>query len=121
LGFIGLGNMGYMMARNLANYLDASGAPALLVWNRSHGQSDKLVKELGGDKVRVAKSVEEIAQKSDILITSLPNDDVVKGIYGQIIDTLKVTFFRVSTNRIGVNVHVLIAPRRATLSMAEKE
>lgn len=90
IGFIGLGNMGYFMARNLANHLSYVDGPPLLVWNRSTGKSDELVKEVGQEKAKIAHSVEEIAKKSDILITSLGSDAAVSQVYAQITKALKV-------------------------------
>lgn len=63
LGFIGLGNMGFAMARKLA----LSGAE-LVVWNRSPGK----VAALGAD-VRAAASAQEVFAQASIVILMLAN------------------------------------------------
>ncbi|MDA1188883.1 MAG: 2-hydroxy-3-oxopropionate reductase [Chloroflexi bacterium] len=64
IGFIGLGIMGKPMARNLmkAGY-------SLTVHSRSRGPVDELAKE-GATK---AGSSKEVAQKSDVIVTMLPD------------------------------------------------
>jgi 2-hydroxy-3-oxopropionate reductase len=82
IGFIGLGIMGRPMAENLreADY-------ELVVYNRSEEKADEFV-EGGGEK---ASSPREVAEKSDVVITMLPDspqveelvlgeDGVVKGV-----------------------------------------
>ena len=84
--------MGYLIARNLANYradhLDKQ--PPLLVWTRSKEKSEKLVHELGERKVAIAQSVVDLAKTSDIILISLSGDDVVKSVYEEIAAALKV-------------------------------
>lgn len=91
IGFVGLGNMGYLMARNLANHnAQAQGSPPLLVWNRSSEKAANLVNQVGAGKARVAKDLEEVVQLCDVIITSLANDTVVKSVYQQYARILKV-------------------------------
>ncbi|KAI0275267.1 NAD-P-binding protein [Gloeopeniophorella convolvens] len=80
VGWIGLGAMGYLMARNLANHraTHLEHQPPLLVWNRSKEKSESLLKELGESKVAIAQSVADVATKCDIVISSLSNDDVAQ-------------------------------------------
>ncbi|TFY73606.1 hypothetical protein EWM64_g10407 [Hericium alpestre] len=91
IGWVGLGAMGYRMARNLARYHanHPRGSPPLLVWNRSIGKAHNLVKEVGADKASVAQSLAEIATKCDVIICSLANDAVVKSVYHQFAEVLK--------------------------------
>ncbi|KAJ7665665.1 NAD-P-binding protein [Mycena rosella] len=91
IGFVGLGAMGALMARNLANHRAAHvhASPPILVWNRSPAKGEKLVTELGQHKIRVAKSLEQVATECDIIFTVLANDEVVKSIYQQFTETLK--------------------------------
>ncbi|KAJ3569730.1 hypothetical protein NP233_g4855 [Leucocoprinus birnbaumii] len=90
VGFVGLGNMGYLMARNLArgsaNFFP-SVAPILL-WNRTESKAHQLVKEVGQDKARVARDLEEVALECDVIITNLANDNVVKTTYEHFVATL---------------------------------
>jgi 3-hydroxyisobutyrate dehydrogenase-like beta-hydroxyacid dehydrogenase len=92
LGWIGLGAMGYLIARNLANYRadHLENQPPLLIWNRSKEKSEKLQHELGERKVAIAQSVVDIAKTSDIIIISLSDDDVVKSVYKDIAAALQV-------------------------------
>ncbi|KAI3622253.1 hypothetical protein WG66_015845 [Moniliophthora roreri] len=84
IAFVGLGGMGYFMARNLATRRPQIGQipnPPLLVWNRSTEKSEKLLAELGPDRIRVAETVEQVATESDVIISCLANDAVVKSTY----------------------------------------
>ena len=69
IGFIGLGIMGRPMAENLreAEY-------ELLVYNRTEEKADDFV-EGGGEK---ASSPREVAEKSDVVITMLPDSPQVE-------------------------------------------
>lgn len=77
IGFIGLGVMGRPMSRNLmkAGY-------ELVVHNRSQGP----VRELSADGAEVAETPYEVAEKSNIIITMLPDSshvsEVVTGEHG---------------------------------------
>jgi 2-hydroxy-3-oxopropionate reductase len=64
VGFIGLGTMGKPMARNLIE----AGFP-LVVHNRSQGSVDELVKAGASS----ASSASEVAERSEIIVTMLPN------------------------------------------------
>lgn len=80
------------MAKNLANHHNdhIHLAGPLLVWNRSVAKSESLFAELGQDKIRIAQSLEQIATECDVIITNLASDEVVKSIYQQFSQTLKV-------------------------------
>ncbi|WP_176083610.1 NAD(P)-dependent oxidoreductase [Martelella sp. HB161492] len=78
IGICGTGRMGSAMARRLA----ANGFSVVL-WNRS-GVPDALAAETGGT---VARSLTVMAREADIIITSLINDEAVKGV----LDTLTAT------------------------------
>ncbi|KAH9950939.1 NAD-P-binding protein [Amylocystis lapponica] len=80
VGWYGVGAMGYYMARNLANHR-APGSSPVLVYNRSVAKSEKLLKELGADKIKIARSPDELVLASDVVFTSLANDNVVKDVY----------------------------------------
>ncbi|MDP8967511.1 MAG: 2-hydroxy-3-oxopropionate reductase [Actinomycetota bacterium] len=71
IGFIGLGIMGRPMAENLreAGY-------DLVVYNRTEEKADDFV-ESGGEK---ASSPREVAEKSDVVITMLPDSPQVEAI-----------------------------------------
>ncbi|KAF9270678.1 NAD(P)-binding protein [Marasmius fiardii PR-910] len=84
VGFVGLGAMGYFMARNLATrrpQTTMNPNPPVLVWNRSSEKAEKLLKEVGEDRIRIAQSPEQIAQECDIIVSCLANDAIVKNTY----------------------------------------
>ncbi|MCU1268615.1 MAG: 3-hydroxyisobutyrate dehydrogenase [Acidobacteria bacterium] len=72
LGFIGIGNMGSRMARRLLDH-----GYQLIAYNRSPEAAEALVKY----GATVAGSIAELASKSDFILSSLTNDDVVKSVY----------------------------------------
>jgi len=75
LGWIGLGNMGTPMAKNLlkANY-------DLSVYNRSADKTKDFE-----EKATVCQSISELVRNSDIVFTMLTNDDAVNQVYQQIV------------------------------------
>ncbi|KAJ6504190.1 NAD-P-binding protein [Mycena vitilis] len=91
IGFVGLGAMGGVMAKNLANHRanHVHASPPILVWNRTPDKAESLATELGPHKIRVAQSLEQVVTECDIIFTVLANDDVVKSIYEQFVETLK--------------------------------
>ena len=72
IGFIGLGIMGKPMARNLLK----AGNP-LIIHNRSRASVDELVKEGAAS----APSSKEVAERSEIVITMLPDSPDVELVY----------------------------------------
>ncbi|MBP1616186.1 MAG: NAD(P)-dependent oxidoreductase [Bacteroidetes bacterium] len=75
LGFIGLGNMGHPMAKNL----EKAGFP-LSVYNRTISKTKDFL-----EKSTVAESIDALVQQSDIVFTMLTNDDSSKAVYGKIL------------------------------------
>ena len=92
IGFVGLGAMGYLMARNLAKSRSSRSleAPPLLVWNRTIPKSEKLQAELGEHEVRIAQSPAEVATMCDVIVTNLANDEAVKYVYEEYSQALAV-------------------------------
>jgi 3-hydroxyisobutyrate dehydrogenase and related beta-hydroxyacid dehydrogenases len=75
LGFIGLGNMGYPMAKNL----EKAGFP-LSVYNRNSS------KAVGFEKQSfIRKDIAELVDQSDIIFSMLTNDDAVSEVYEKIL------------------------------------
>ena len=72
IGFIGLGIMGKPMARHLLN----AGYP-LVIHNRSRAAVDELAKE----DAQTAANSQEVAQRSDVIITMLPDSPDVELVY----------------------------------------
>ncbi|KAF5013784.1 hypothetical protein FDECE_202 [Fusarium decemcellulare] len=77
-GFIGLGQMGLPMARNLARHL--SGAGHLSVFDIVVQAMDQIVQEFP-DVVSACSSAEEVARQSDVILTMLPEGHHVRSIY----------------------------------------
>jgi 3-hydroxyisobutyrate dehydrogenase len=74
IGFIGLGNMGHPMAKNI----EKAGFP-LSVYNRSIDKEEDFKA-----KSMVYDTVAELVENSDIIFTMLTNDDAVKAIYDEV-------------------------------------
>ncbi|KAK7695111.1 hypothetical protein QCA50_002301 [Cerrena zonata] len=91
IGFVGLGAMGYPMAKNLAKA--RPGHFSLLVWNRTKSKAEQLVKEVGGDKVHIADDLAEVARDCDIIFTNLASDAVVKSVFLEFEAALKTAQF----------------------------
>lgn len=75
LGFIGLGNMGHPMAKNL----EKAGFP-LAVYNRTVAKAKDFEA-----KSAVAASIHDLVEQSDIVFTMLTNDASCKAVYEDII------------------------------------
>ena len=80
IGFIGLGNMGSKMVANLleANY-EVIG----------YDINENLVDELVSNGIHKASNLNEITDNVDVIITMLPNGEVVKKVFETIIGNLK--------------------------------
>ncbi|EXJ65187.1 hypothetical protein A1O7_01527 [Cladophialophora yegresii CBS 114405] len=76
-GFIGLGNMGSMMAQNLATHAHSKGLPKVQIWNRTRTKVESLAVT---SYCEPAGSITELAQKCDIIHTCLANDEVALSI-----------------------------------------
>jgi len=73
IGWIGLGNMGTPMVKNLVK-----AGFELTVYNRSSDKTEALSKEI---KIAVAYSPAELVATSDVIITMLADDAAVKAVY----------------------------------------
>ncbi|CAG8949208.1 hypothetical protein HYFRA_00004831 [Hymenoscyphus fraxineus] len=86
-GFIGLGQMGYNMARNLQAKLPSS--DTLRVYDINPEAVNKFANETkalsGGAAVEIASSVRMAAEDSETTITVLPEPSHVKNVFGQIL------------------------------------
>lgn len=74
LGFIGLGNMGHPMAKNL----EKAGF-RLSVFNRTREKAEDFKTQS-----TVCNTVSEVVNNSDIIFTMLTNDDAVKAVYEEV-------------------------------------
>ena len=84
IGFIGLGNMGSKMVKNLlqANY-EVVG----------YDINEELVDELIPNGIHKASSLNEIIDDVDVIITMLPNGEIVKKVFENIISKLILLLF----------------------------
>ncbi|ERT02493.1 3-hydroxyisobutyrate dehydrogenase [Sporothrix schenckii 1099-18] len=84
-GFIGLGQMGYQMAKNLQNKLTPADTVRLFDINKAAVQ--KLASEVSatGAAVEVVSSVADAAKSADYVVTVLPEPVHVKGVYKEIL------------------------------------
>jgi len=73
IGFIGIGLMGFPMAKNLLK----SGYN-LKVYNRSQDKADRL-KEFGAE---ISVSIKDVVKNSDVIITMLTDDNAVEKVMG---------------------------------------
>ncbi|KAI8578758.1 hypothetical protein K450DRAFT_245345 [Umbelopsis ramanniana AG] len=94
--YVGLGEMGSAMAQNLQNWLAKNGHPSpLMVWNRSAAKAQQL------SGVKVAETLEEVAQYANIVFSCLLNDQAVRDCYDQLFKHLpqgkKTIFCEMST------------------------
>ena len=79
ISFIGLGNMGYEMAVNLANAkYEVTGYD--IVKNK--------YEKLKGKNIKCVNSIEEVIEKPDIIISMLPDGKIVKTVWEKIIANL---------------------------------
>lgn len=103
IAFIGLGNMGSHMARNLlrANH-------DVTVWNRTPAKAE----ELRADNAKVAKSVAEAAREAEIAVTMLADDHAVAAAVlgpGGIAENLPPGGTHVSMSTISVDLTMRLA------------
>ncbi|KAF2873368.1 NAD binding domain of 6-phosphogluconate dehydrogenase-domain-containing protein [Massariosphaeria phaeospora] len=83
-GFIGLGQMGFPMAKNLRAKLPTE--DVLFVQDVNTAATKKFLEE-HSQGVCVAQNVREVAEKSDTVITVLPEPHHVAGVYDQMLGT----------------------------------
>jgi 3-hydroxyisobutyrate dehydrogenase len=98
VGFIGLGQMGYPMASNLALKMKPT---SLKVMDTNISSADRLVKELGekGVQAHVASDFIEFS-KADVIITMLPAAAHVKQVVKSLIPHLKQGAYLIDSSTI---------------------
>ena len=94
IGFIGLGNMGSKMVINLlkANY-EVVG----------YDINEKFIDQLIPNGYQKASSLNEIPNDIDVIITMLPNGEIVEKVYESIINKLKPNTLLTDCSTIDVN------------------
>ena len=99
IGFIGLGNMGAKMVINLlkANY-------EVIGFDINNKLSDELL-PFG---LKKASTLNEIGESIDIIITMLPNGEIVEDVYNNILKSLKPNALLVDCSTIDVDMAKLL-------------
>jgi len=85
-GFIGLGQMGYPMAKNLRAKIPHS--DTLVIYDVNGSATQRFAEEVGvteSKTIEIAKGVREVAEKAETIITMLPQPKHVKGVYADIL------------------------------------
>ncbi|RMD43800.1 hypothetical protein DV735_g1362, partial [Chaetothyriales sp. CBS 134920] len=82
-GFVGLGAMGYPMARNLRAKLPSG--DSLTVFDVNEERLQQFARETAPAEVRFAKGPREVVESSDNIITALPEPKHVKAVFGEIL------------------------------------
>jgi 3-hydroxyisobutyrate dehydrogenase-like beta-hydroxyacid dehydrogenase len=104
IGFIGLGAMGLIMAKNLAG-----AGYQLQVYNRTASKVDEL-----GDGVIKCKTPAEAAANADIVISIVSDDDAVKDVTNGILQTLPKNAVHISMSTISPEVSEQLAALHET-------
>src|SRR6202171_4723538 len=107
IGFIGLGNMGIGMARNIA----AKGWP-LAVWNRSPGRAESLA----GANVTAVRTPAVAAEGTNFVITMLADDAAVQAVTlgpDGLLSRLAPTAVHISMSTVSVACTRALAARHA--------
>ncbi|KAK7956587.1 3-hydroxyisobutyrate dehydrogenase [Apiospora aurea] len=89
-GFIGLGQMGYQMARNLQAKLPPSDSIRIFDINQSAARrlaEDMKASQTGGAAVTTAETAKDAARDSDTVITCLPEPAHVKAVFSDILSS----------------------------------
>ncbi len=80
VGLIGLGNMGTAFAERLLD-----GGYDLLVYNRTSAKAEPLAAR----GAAVADTAEELAERVDVVLTSLPNDEALESVAEEVVGAIR--------------------------------
>jgi len=97
VGFIGLGNMGSKMVVNLLNTNHEVVGFDI---------NEKLVDQLVSKGLKKVSNLSEITNDIDIIITMLPNGEIVEKVYDDIINKLKPNTLVTDCSTIDVNTAI---------------
>jgi 3-hydroxyisobutyrate dehydrogenase-like beta-hydroxyacid dehydrogenase len=106
VGFIGLGNMGMPMARNLIR-----AGHSLTVHNRTSGRAE----QLAADGARVAGSAAEAARGAEVVVTMLADDQVLSSVVFEqgVLDAMSPGAIHLGMSTIGVGFSRRLAEAHA--------
>ncbi|KAL1297010.1 hypothetical protein AAFC00_004604 [Neodothiora populina] len=85
LAWIGLGNMGRGMVKNLAEKADLGGNP-VIIFNRTSSRAEQLSQELGADKAKAVSSIAEAVKPADIVFTCVGDDKAIEETIGSALE-----------------------------------
>ncbi len=102
IGFIGLGNMGAPMAANLAKHHDVTGF-------------DTIAKP---DGITMATSAADAAQDADVVITMLPNGDILRAVAAEIHPVMKPGAIHLDCSTVDVESARAVATQAETHNLA---
>ena len=109
IGYIGLGAMGEPMARRLC----AAYPGALLVYDQDPELTARVAEAI---RAEAAPSIPAIAEQTDVLLTCLPNNDVVRSVYlghGGITTTIRAGTVTIDCSTVGPDASRDVAGRMA--------
>ncbi|WWC89297.1 uncharacterized protein L201_004218 [Kwoniella dendrophila CBS 6074] len=89
IGYIGLGNMGSQISKNLLKYIVENHLDNLTIWNRSKSKYDPFKQDKNSNKVNFAEELEEVVKESNIIFTMLIDDDAAQGVYENLFKAAK--------------------------------
>lgn len=107
-GFIGLGAMGFGMAKNLAKT-----GPPILVWNRTKSKAEALAQEAN---VSIASSLDEIASQVEVIFICVSADEDVLELVNQLLKSIKPQTIIVDSSTISSNT-----AKKAAALLASKQ
>ncbi len=102
IGFIGLGNMGAPMAANLAKHHEVTGF-------------DTIAKP---DGITMATSAADAAQDADVVITMLPNGDILRAVAAEIHPVMKPGAIHLDCSTVDVESARAVATQAETHNLA---
>ncbi|WP_411890494.1 3-hydroxyisobutyrate dehydrogenase [Yoonia sp. SDW83-1] len=102
IGFIGLGNMGAPMAANLAKHHDVTGF-------------DTIAKP---DGITMATSAADAAKDADVVITMLPNGDILRAVAAEIHPVVKPGAIHLDCSTVDVESARAVATQAETHNLA---
>ncbi|KAF2396544.1 3-hydroxyisobutyrate dehydrogenase mitochondrial precursor [Trichodelitschia bisporula] len=117
-GFVGLGQMGYRMAKNLREKLPTD--DVLIVQDINQAASKKFAEELTGFNVVVAESPRQVAENSETIITALPEPPHVKAVYDTMLQPATLLKGGVPTPRLFIDCSTIDLETSAAVANAAR-
>jgi len=87
IGYVGLGNIGVQVCNNLGRYASSNNLPPLSIWNRSPEKYTQVAEDCKG--AHLAKEVEEVVERSNVIFTCLLDDTAAENVYGKMFEAVK--------------------------------